>query len=101
MCYPSEEGEGVAGNVIGTSQCIYTLAFDDTDSLTVSVEGSALLSAVRWTVAGALEPAFARIARQTGEFLLSPGNKSVALNRTVSEFANSSNECAFKFLVRL
>jgi len=83
VCYPSEEGEGVAGNVI------------------VSVEGSALLSAVRWTVAGALEPAFARIARQTGEFLLAPEYKSVELNRTVSEFANASNECAFKFLVRL
>ena len=73
----------------------------DTDSSTVSVEGSALLSAVRWTVAGALDPAFARIARQTGQFLLSPENKAVELNRTVSEFANSSNECAFKFLVRL
>jgi hypothetical protein len=79
----------------------YALAFGDTDSCTVSVEGSALLSAVRWTVAGALEPAFARIARQTGEFLLSPEYKSVALNRTVSEFADARNECAFKFLVRL
>jgi hypothetical protein len=77
------------------------LAFDDADFLTVSAEGSALLSAVRWTVAGALEPAFARIARQTGEFLLSPEYKSVELNRPVSEFANTSNECAFKFLVRL
>jgi len=83
VCYPSEEGEGVAGNVI------------------VSAEGSALLSAVRWTVAGALDPAFARIARQTGEFILLPEDKTVELNRTVSEFANSSNECTFKFLVRL
>ena len=33
---------------------MYTLAFGDTDPFTVSVEGSALLSAVRWTVAGAL-----------------------------------------------
>jgi len=77
------------------------LRFDDTDSFTVSVEGSALLSAVRWTVAGALDPAFARIARQAGEFILLPENKTVELNRTVSEFANSSNECTFKFLVRL
>ena len=80
---------------------MYTLAFDDTDSFIVSVERSALLSAVRWSVAGAFEPAFARVARRTGElFLLSPENKVVDLNRPVEEFANSSNECAFKLLVR-
>ena len=82
---------------------MYTLAFDDADSFIVSVERLALLSAVRWSVARAFDtdPAFAKLARRTGEFLLSPENKAVELNCPVSDFANSSNECAFKLLVRL
>ena len=78
VCYPSEEGEGIAGNLIGTSQRIpwHSVMLN----LLQSASRVLLLSAVRWTVAGELEPAFARIARQTGEFLLSPEFKSVEFN---------------------
>ena len=65
---------------------MYTFAVDGADSFMVIVEVSALLSAVRWSVAGALDPAFARVARRTGEFLPSLENKAVELNRPVSDF---------------
>jgi hypothetical protein len=56
---------------------------------------------VRWTVAGALDEQAAKRARQSGEFLLSPDDKRCELNSSVAEFANSSNECAFKLVVRV
>jgi hypothetical protein len=66
---------------------------------TVEVEGSARLSAVRWTVAGRLNEQLAKPARQTGEFFILP-DKACEMHRSVSEFTNSNKECALSLIVR-
>ena len=65
----------------------------------VEVEGTARLSAVRWTVAGRLNEQLAKPARQTGEFFLPP-DKPCELHQSVSEFTNSTNECAISLVIR-
>ena len=70
---------------------------------TVEVEGSARLSAVRWTAAGSLNDQLVKSARQTGEFYLPP-DKPCDLHSTVSQYITESefgsNECTLWLVVR-
>jgi len=65
----------------------------------LEVEGSARLSAVRWTAAGNLNDQLVKAARQSGEFYVPP-DKPCDLHAPVSQFTNSSNECALWLVVR-
>lgn len=74
-----------------TSRPIYQTTFP--------VEGSTRLSAVLWTVAGALEESHRRRARQSGSFLLLPDETARELHESVSQLAGSSKKCALRLLV--
>ena len=65
------------------------------------VEGSARLSAVRWTVAGKLNEQLVKPARQTGEFFLPPpDNKPCELHSSVSELAGEGKDCSLLLVIR-
>jgi len=67
----------------------------------LETESSARLRSVRWTVAAGLGEDLARPARQVGEFLLPQDDERCELHRSISEFTNSSNECALRLVVRV
>jgi hypothetical protein len=64
----------------------------------VSVEGSVRLSAVRWTVAGALEESTRKRVRQGGEFWLLP-DTLCKLHDSISLLAGSSKKLSLRLLV--
>ncbi|KAI9449356.1 hypothetical protein BJY52DRAFT_253062 [Lactarius psammicola] len=66
---------------------------------TFPVEGSTRLSAVRWTVAGALAESLIKRARQSGEFLLLPDDTECKLHDPVSQHAGSRKKCALRLIV--
>ena len=63
----------------------------------VSVEGSVRLSAVRWTVAGALEESLKRHVRQDGEFWLLP-DTLCKLHDSISQLAGSSKKLSLRLV---
>ncbi|KAH9056281.1 hypothetical protein EDB87DRAFT_1687610 [Lactarius vividus] len=65
---------------------------------TYSVEGSTRLSAVRWTIAGALEESLRKHARQNGEFWLLP-DTLCKLHDSVSQLAGSSRRLSLRLII--
>ncbi|KAH9018604.1 hypothetical protein EDB85DRAFT_2199075, partial [Lactarius pseudohatsudake] len=65
---------------------------------TYSVEGSTRLSAVRWTIAGALEESVRKHARQNGEFWLLP-DALCKLHDSVSQLAGSSKRLSLRLII--
>ena len=63
----------------------------------VSVEGSVRLSAVRWTVGGALEESLKRRVRQDGVFWLLP-DTLCKLHDSISQLAGSSKKLSLRLL---
>lgn len=93
------------GNVYQTS-CKSHIVFRATDCFNfnhdaplVPVDGSTRLSAVRWTVAGALDESLRKRARQSGEFVLPPDDTPCDLHESVSQFAGSGRRCSLKLLI--
>ncbi|KAH9014239.1 hypothetical protein EDB84DRAFT_1568279 [Lactarius hengduanensis] len=65
---------------------------------TYSVEGSTRLSAVRWTIAGALEESLRKHVRQNGEFWLLP-DALCKLHDSVSQLAGSSKRLSLRLII--
>ncbi|KAH9035763.1 hypothetical protein EDB85DRAFT_2143515 [Lactarius pseudohatsudake] len=65
---------------------------------TYSVEGSTRLSAVRWTIAGALDESLRKHARQNGEFWLLP-DALCKLHDSVSQLAGSSKRLSLRLII--
>ncbi|KAH8990442.1 hypothetical protein EDB86DRAFT_3080426 [Lactarius hatsudake] len=66
---------------------------------TFLVEGSTRLSAVRWTVAGALAEPLRKRARQGGEFRLVSEDTECELHDTVSQVAGSKKKYTLRLIV--
>jgi hypothetical protein len=66
---------------------------------TFPVEGSTRLSAVRWTVAGALDESLRKRARQRGEFVLPPNDTPCDLHEALSQFAGSNRRCTLRLII--
>jgi len=66
---------------------------------TLSVEGSTRMSAVRWTVAGALDESLRRRVRQRGVFMLLSDDTACDLHEAVSQFAGSGRKCTFRLTI--
>jgi hypothetical protein len=71
----------------------------DHDALLVPVDGSTRLSAVRWTVAGALDESLRKRARQRGEFVLPPNDTPCDLHEAISQFAGSNRRCTLRLII--
>ncbi|KAH9169941.1 hypothetical protein EDB89DRAFT_1364233 [Lactarius sanguifluus] len=65
---------------------------------TYSMEGSTRLSAVRWTIAGALEESLRKHARQNGEFWLLP-DALCKLHDSISQLAGSSKRLSLRLII--
>ena len=68
------------------------------DALLVAVEGFTRLSAVRWTVAGALEEPLRKRARLNGELRSLP-DALCKLHDSVAQFAGSSKKLSLRLIV--